>query len=164
MEGSCVPSTTLLNFGNVELEEAVQPCDEFLSVAGNGRQSGRFVMAGWSRAGQGRARPRPRPLDKGARLARGRLSRLTVIHPWLCCLLKADAARTRRQGRDEAGEGGTKPLERMEVGSGGKMDKMDGTLQKSCLAIWASRRVVGNQFHCLINTLSRQCFLKTLEG
>lgn len=34
MEGPCVPSTTLLNLGNVELEEAVQPCNEFLSVAG----------------------------------------------------------------------------------------------------------------------------------
>jgi hypothetical protein len=27
-----LPSTTLLNFGDVELEEAVEPCNEFLSV------------------------------------------------------------------------------------------------------------------------------------
>lgn len=30
--GRSIPSTALLDFGHVELEEAVQPCDEFLAV------------------------------------------------------------------------------------------------------------------------------------
>ena len=102
VEGSCVPSTTLLNLGNVELQEAVQPLNEFLSIAGM------VISLGASRwrGGGGQGRSRPRPQHIGARWARGgRPSRLTVIHPWLFTESRSDKAageqtKQGKEGRD----------------------------------------------------------------
>lgn len=158
MEGSCVPSTTLLNLGNVELEEAVQPCDEFLSVARTVVSLGRSEMAGWSRAGQEQgegevetetetetntARQRGQ-VGAGEAVATDRDSPMVVLFTESRCDEAGEKRRSRRRRDETVGENGSRV--RREDGQDGwdSPEKLFGDLGLT--------RVVGNQFHCLINT------------